>query len=273
MKTFKQAAIGLASFGLLAVSSSCFASPTLSYNTTNYGAFINDPFGGFDWNSAGSAVTSNFTPDGMTVFTTEFWADAVNVLDTGGSSLASALTAGPGFDVPLGAEFTIQAFIDETATLLNPVTAAFTATGGTYNIWYQPTFNANLVTGAGITDGSLILSGSILPGFAGTFTALPVGGGTGIFTFLATVDSTNNAFINPDLLDTESVSTIQFGSSTTSWTEPTSTPSGAILAGDLIFQADANQAFTAAAVPEPGILALAGLGLFGLMGLKGHRRS
>ena len=269
MKTLKHAVAALTGLGMLAAASSSLAIPTLSYTTTNYGAFSHDPWGGFDWNSAGSAVTNGFVPDGATVFTTEFWADAVNVQDPGGNNLASALTAN---GVPNGAEFTIQAFINETAVPLNATTSSFTAVGGSYNIWYQATSNANLVTGAGITDGTLILSGSILPGFAGTFTALPVGGGTGIFTFLGTVDSTNNAFIDPDLLDTEAVSTIQFGSSTTAWTQPTSTPSGAIPAGALIFQADANESFNVA-VPEPGMIALTSLGLFGLAGLKRRRRS
>ena len=247
MKILKHAVAALTGLGMLAAASSSLAIPTLSYTTTNYGAFSHDPFDGFDWNSAGSAVTSGFVPDGTTVFTTEFWSDAVTIKRLGGGTFASALTAA---GTANGAEFTIQAFINETAVPLTATTSAFTAVGGSYNIWYQPLSNANLVTGAGITDGTLVLSGSILPGFAGTFTALPVGGGTGIFTFLGNVTSTNAAFINPDLIDTEAVSTIQFGSSTTSWTQPTSTPSGAIGPGDLIFQADANQSFTAA-VPYP----------------------
>lgn len=284
MKTLTQAAIGLSALGLLAAATPSFAVPTLAYTTTNYGPQVNDPFGGFDWNSAGTAVTTGFVPDGATVFTTEYWANAVAVQDPNGNNFLTPLAAAgfnpstdPCFFIsgpcPMGAEFTINAIIFETATLDpgNPNQADFTTVGGTFEIYYQPTANANLVTGAGITDGTLIISGTLLPGGAGSFEATPAnGGGTGDFTFLASVTYTNPAYINPDLTSSTTVSTIQFGTSTTSWTSPSAVPGASggtdpLPANALIFQADANQSFR---VPEPGTLALLGLGLLGFAGAR-----
>lgn len=273
MKTFKKAALGVAALALSTAVTPITAAPTLEYQPDNYPLVTLDPFGAFDWNSAGSAVTEGFVPDGSTVFTTEFWADAVNIQDPGGINFSGTFLEASGLTPPTGAEFTIQAFINETATLSGP-TATFFATGGSWTIWYEGEADADLIAGTGITDGIEVMSGSILPGFAGTFTALPVGGGTGVFNFLATVDSTNNAFINPNLLDSEAVSTIQFGTSTTGWTFPTGRPSGGPLAGEgiLVFQADANQSFQPEIIPEPGVLALLSLGLLGVAGFKHRRR-
>lgn len=268
MKFHKKTALALSAIGLLAASAASFAQPTLSYNTTNYGPQVNDPFGGFDWNSAGSAVTTGFVPDGITIFTTEYWADAVAVARPNGSNFLSPLAAAgfnPSNGVLLGAEFTINAIIQETA-VLTATGADFTAVGGTWEIFYEPLANANLETGGGITDGVKILGGTIQSGFAGSFA--PVGdGGSGDFTFRASVDFTNPAYIVPDLARTTTVSTIQFGTSTTNWTPPTGVPGDAgasdpLPVTELIFQADANQSFSV--VPVPATVLLIGLGMLGL---------
>lgn len=268
MMTRKKIAVGLAALGLLAAAAPSYAIPSLTYDPTNYGIVNVDPFTAFDWNSAGAAVTSGFTPDGSTVFTTEYWADAIGI-KSGASTVAGSLTAA---GVANGAEFTINAIILETATLsVDGNTSFFTATGGTWVIYYEALSDANLVTGAGITDGAIVMSGTILPGYAGSFTNIPATGGTGIFTFNATVDYTNPAFINPSLASTLAVSTIQFGTSRTDGSDPTSVPGAAggtdaLPTGDnvFLFQADANQSF---AIPVPGTLALMSLGLLGLTGL------
>lgn len=268
MKFHKKTALALSAIGLFAASAASFAVPELKYTTTLGPTVITvDPFDAFDWNSAGAAVTDGFVADNSTVFSTEFWADAIGI-KSGANTIAGNLAAA---GVAGGAEFTIHAMINETANPVSASTAEFTtAPGGTWAIYYEPTANANLVTGAGITDGTVVMSGTIVANqIAGSFTANASGGGTGTFAFNATVGFTNNDFINPDLARSLAVSTIQFGTSRTDGSEATGVPgaggaSAPLPTGDgvLIFQADANQSFSV--VPVPATVLLIGLGMLGL---------
>jgi hypothetical protein len=225
-----------------------------------------EPFGGFDWAQEGSAVTSGFAPVTGTVISTTYWANAIAVNREGGGVLSTP-NLSP-FNPAGTYEYTVLATIQETVTCLNMSCsqAQFTATGGEFRIWYDTAPDSNLVTGAGITDGDLIIRGDIDPGPAGIFVANG-SGGTGVFEFTGNVLFTNTMFINPELATSNAVATLQFGSSTTNWTPPTGTPLGAIPAGSLLFQADGNQAFQ---VPEPGTLLLGGLSL--LLAGMGRRR-
>jgi hypothetical protein len=226
-----------------------------------------EPFGGFDWAQNGNAVTTGFAPVTGTVLTTTYWANAIAVNSANGGVLSTP-NLSP-FNAAGTYEYTVLATIQETVTCINASCsqALFSATSGSYQIWYDTSPDSNLVTGTGITDGTLIISGSINPGAAGVFVASGTGG-TGVFEFTGNVGFTNTSFINPELLSTNAVATLQFGSSVTNWTPPTGTPTGAIAPGALLFQADGNQAFQ---VPEPGTLLLGGLSLL-LAGMGRRRR-
>lgn len=249
------------------VCSSAVASTITNLDLTNA-----SPFGGFDWAANGTAVSSPgpaYT-NGQ-VITTTFFADAVSIVKTGGGTFSTPnmVTTATGGAFAAGKyEYTVVATITEVITCLNlACTAAdFTATGGTYNVYYDnATLSntiANQIAATGFTDGALLLSGSISPGDAGIFVASGTGG-TGIFNFVATNLSTNAAYIQPNQTGTSAVATLQFGTSTTNWTAATALPGGGSVAGAIQFQADGNQAFV---VPEPGTLAMLGIGLLGVFG-------
>jgi hypothetical protein len=241
------------------------AAPLAAMATTIVtGDGVKSPFGGFDWDSASSAIVQGPIVDGGAI-TTTYFSNAASVKQQGGGNffLPNLFPFNPGGSY----EFTIRAVINETVDCTGPGntcgSADFIVTSGTWQIWYDTTPDSDRVTGAGITDGTLILSGNINPGLAGNFTASGTGG-TGNFNFTGSVLFTDTAFVNPALGSTNAVATLQFGTSVTDWTQATGIPgaggASAALPGDtsLILQADGNQSF---AVPEPASVALLGLGL------------
>ena len=275
----KTLAASLGAIGLLAVAAPSYAIPSLTWTSTNYGTQSVDPFGGLEWDSASTAVSVGFDPTALTsVVTTTFWSTANGIKSPSGSTFNTPGITPPGNN-PVGWEFTIYATIVEQATCVltlngglpgagNPcIQSNFFTVGGSYDIYFDPLADANLVTGAGITDGDVVISGSMSPGFAGTFTTTGGNDGSGIFRFRGIVDSTNPLYIAPGLDYSRATSTLQFGDDTGGWTAPSSLPGAAggtasLPQGYLAFQADGNQTFD---IPEPGSLALLGVGLVGFV--------
>lgn len=275
MKKISKVLGGLVAAGLFAGAAPAFAVPALTFTSpvAAFGTQTVDPFTGFDWATSASAVTTGFATDGTTVFSTTYLASAASVLTT--SAQAAPLLGLTSSGAPANwFEFTIKATIFETAVVdaTDPNAVNFTATGGTFDIFYDSSANADRNTGSGYLDGTKIISGTINPGYAGQFTGDGTGlNGTGNFDFFGTVtftqtDSTLDAWINPELVATNAVATLQLGTNLGGgWTRPTSwVDGGGISDGALVFQADGNQGFSA--VPEPGTLALLGLGLLGMAG-------
>ena len=236
--------------------------------TNSAGSFAN--FGGFDWASNGTAVVVGFNAASTTTSTFDltYWASAAQLLNTTGQGGFGSGFAVANAGILGGAyEYTIRVKLNETSTCITFTTfcqtASFAVNSGSFEIFYSTTVNANQVTGAGITDGTLLLAGTILAQAGGGFDVISGGNAT----LQSTVDFTNNAFINPNLISSTATTTLQIGSNQTGWAPPSGLPGdgGAttgLPAGALAFQADANQSFNS--VPEPGTIALAGLALLGL---------
>lgn len=264
-KVFSAAALGLSLIS---------AMPTQAANITNTdGTF---QWTGFDWDANGTAYTTGFVPVAGDTFTIDAFAVATslkngpsNILGLRLDSNADGVSAGANFY-----EYTLHVLLNESVVgcTNGGTSCTFGVTSGTYQIYYDTSPDANALAGSlgtGFLDGTLLLSGSIFAQPGGTFTVAGAGG-IGVTSILGSVDFTNLAFINPLLSSTVAATTLQLGNQTTNNYVSPGGFSGAAFAPDsIVFQADANQSF-AAAVPEPGSLALFGLAI--LVGGAASRR-
>lgn len=241
--------------------------------TPNDGVLQN--FTSIDWNANGGGWVQGFdlTPAsgiGATdTFTFTYQAFAGSIGTT--SPTPNLYVASPG-PATGGYELTTLFTLQETATCLtaNCDTINITTNSGTFNIYFDNTPDANQAAGTGFTDGVSIISGlwtggnsvfssnGSLPGSPGAF-------GSGTANLLGQVTTTNNTYVNPNLVGTDFQASILFpGQAAPTYTRPAAfngVATGTDSATNFVLQADGSQAFTQ--VPEPTALMLMGVGILG----------
>ncbi|MFN3809319.1 MAG: flocculation-associated PEP-CTERM protein PepA [Roseateles asaccharophilus] len=279
---FKKLAATAAIASLAALSGGmAVAAPTL----TNLDGSTS-PFGGFDWASGSAAWTSGFSGAPGSNFNLNYVGWATAVTNTSGTPMGGLLqfdNTADGIANSLGAQFSVPgktgsyeytvvaSFTEKIVACVSATECTFQVTGGTFDIYYDTAANAKTVAGGawtGFGDGTKIVSGTFFAGPATLFNTLTGGQADlqGVVTY------TNAAYINPALVSTNVTSTLQLGSAVTSFSAPTSVDGNVVGAGQIVFQADANQTFSSK-VPEPGSLALVGLALTGVAALSRRRKS
>lgn len=254
-KAFSAAALGLSLISAMPAQATTITNTDGTFQWT-----------GFDWDSNGTAFTTGFLPAVGDLFTIDAFAVATslkngpsNILGLKLDSNADGLPAGTGFY-----EYTLNVQLNESVVGCSGdlTSCTFDILSGAYQIYYDTSPEANALAGSkgtGFGDGTLLLSGSVFAQPGGTF-AVSGSGGIGVTSILGSVGFTNALFIDPAQSDTVAATTLQLGDKfTNGYVSPGGFNNVAFASDSIVFQADANQSFSA--VPEPASLALFGIAM------------
>ena len=175
--------IALAAISVAAMSA--YATEVIPINPDGAGADLTQQVSALGWNNS-FTIAVNALPAGSgtisvgQTFTTFGQGTLANFNDANNTAIG-------GLGLNSSYEWTFVFAVNEIVTAVTANSATFASTGGGFfDLYYDPSRDANVLAGTGFNDGTLILSGTFLPFDSGT--------GTGISSFV--VSSTNGGALD-----------------------------------------------------------------------------